>query len=167
MRLRVVVTAVICALGGAAVAIPLASGDSSDAGKAGQRSNANKVLFGVLTGAKEVDQQGDRGVGDRNGRGTFTALIDGGRLCFGITVRNVDEPLAAHIHRGGKNVAGDIVIPLTQPDAGDPGTSSGCVPVTGDQAADLLEKPRRFYTNVHTRAFPGGAVRGQLFAKRR
>jgi hypothetical protein len=26
----------------------------------------------------------------------------------------------------------------------------------------ILRRPRRFYVNVHTNDFPGGAVRGQL-----
>ena len=133
----------------------------------GQSSLRNKVLFSVMTGQKEVSANGEKGAGDRNGRGSFTAMIDGGQLCFGMTVRNVEDPIAAHIHRGGPNVAGDIVIPLTQPDSGDPGASSGCVPVSSSQARALLKNPAKFYVNIHTDPFPGGAVRGQLFARRR
>ena len=159
MRFRLIGLGVACALAGAAVTIPFAL--------AGQ-STSSKVLFSVLTGKKEVDQQGHKGAGDPDGRGTFSALIDGGQLCFGITVRNIGDPLAAHIHRGGPKVAGDIVVPLEPiPDSGDPGASAGCVPVTSGQAAAILKNPHRFYANVHTEAFPGGAVRGQLFGRRR
>jgi hypothetical protein len=53
-------------------------------------------------------------------------------------------------------------VPLTPPATGDPGASSGCVTVDATLAADIQAHPRAYYANVHTTAFPGGAVRGQL-----
>ncbi len=38
--------------------------------------------------------------------------------------------------------------------------------VASDLARDLLRHPNRFYWNVHTAEFPGGAIRDQVFAKR-
>jgi CHRD domain len=168
MKIRsIAAAATTCAVVGAGIGIPLASGDSSEAGDAGRQANPNRLLFAVLKGNKEVDQQGDRGAGDRNGRGTFTGLFEGNQLCFGLTVRNIEDPvLAAHVHEGGPRVAGPIVVPLTTPDGGDPGTSSGCVTVPRDLRQEILRRPRRFYVNVHNDPFPGGAVRGQLFARR-
>ncbi|MEK6229522.1 MAG: CHRD domain-containing protein, partial [Actinomycetota bacterium] len=64
-------------------------------------------------------------------------------------------------------VAGPVVLPLQQPDAGDPGASSDCVAVQGSLARAIRKNPAKFYVNVHTADFPGGAVRGQLFGKRR
>jgi hypothetical protein len=125
----------------------------------------HRALFAVLTGRKEVDAAGNRRVGDPDGFGSFTAIVKGNQLCFGITVKNVDQPIAAHIHIGRPNVAGPIVVPLTQPATGDPGASSGCVTVDPALAASILKNPHKYYTNVHTAAFPGGAVRGQLFRK--
>ena len=160
MRFRLIGVGVACALAGAAVTLPFAL--------AGETPTTKKVLFASLSGKKEVDQQGDKGAGDPDGRGTFSALVEGNQLCFGLTVRNIGDPLAAHIHRGGPKVAGDIVVPLEPtPDSGDPGASAGCVDVTATQAAAILKRPHRFYANVHTEAFPGGAVRGQLFGRRR
>jgi CHRD domain len=125
----------------------------------------HRALFAVLTGRKEVDPAGNRRVGDPDGFGSFSATIKGNQLCFGITVKNLDHPIAAHIHKGRPNVAGPIVVPLTQPATGDPGASSGCVTVDPALAAAILKNPHQYYTNVHTTAFPGGAVRGQLFRK--
>jgi hypothetical protein len=156
MKSRSIAAALTGAAATALVAIPLASGGTS---------NSGKLLFASMSGKREVDAQGNRNAGDPNAAGTFTATIDGTQLCFGITVRNLDAPVAAHIHSGGPRVMGPVVIPLTQPSAGDPGASSGCVTVTAAQARALLRRPSRFYTNVHTAAFPNGAVRGQLFAK--
>jgi hypothetical protein len=125
----------------------------------------SRALFAVLSGRKEVDANGRRGAGDPDGRGSFTATVDGNQLCFGITVTNLDQPVAAHIHRGKPNENGPVVVPLTQPSAGDPGASSGCVTVDPALAQDILKHPHKYYANVHTTAFPGGAARGQLFRK--
>jgi hypothetical protein len=162
--MRLIAACAVCAMGGAGAAIALASGQGSGAGQSG---DSPKVLFAVLTGNKEVDVDGRRGAGDPNGRGTFSALFAGDQLCYGITVRGIDDPIAAHIHRGGPRTAGPIEIPLAHPTSGDPGTSSDCTSVTDAQRRALLRNPRRFYVNVHTEPFPGGAVRGQTFGKRR
>jgi hypothetical protein len=145
----------------------LASGQPAATSKA-KGDLESRALFAVLTGKKEVDAAGNRRVGDPDGRGTFTAIVDGGQLCFGITVKNLDAPIAAHIHKGRPNQAGGIVVPLTpQPATGDPGASSGCVAVAADLSRAILKNPHKYYANVHTAAFPGGAVRGQLFRKSR
>ena len=93
--------------------------------------------------------------------------MKGNQLCFGITVKKIDHPILAHIHRGRPNQNGPIVVPLTPPSSGDPGASSGCVTVDPALARAILSHPHRYYANVHTTAFPNGAVRGQLFARSR
>jgi hypothetical protein len=127
----------------------------------------DSALFAVLTGAKEVDATGAKGNGDRNGRGSFSATLDGRQLCYGIQVKNIGDPGAAHIHRGGRNVAGPVVQELEHPTSGDPGASSACVRLSRSLARELRRHPKRYYVNVHNTAFPNGAVRGQLFAKAR
>jgi hypothetical protein len=152
MRIRIVVTA-LCAGLLLAVGLPLAIGASGE---------GTKALGAAMNGKKEVDANGTKNAGDLNGLGGFTAVIDKGKLCFGITVRGLDAPVAAHIHRGAPNVMGPVVLPLTQPTAGDPGASSACVDVQDPLASELLTRPSRFYVNVHTGPFPNGAIRGQL-----
>jgi hypothetical protein len=156
VKFRSIVAATACAGAGALVVLPFASGQSSA---------QDQLLFAAMNGKKEVDSQGNKNTGDKDGAGTFTALVEGKRLCFGITVRNLDGPVAAHIHSGGANKAGPVVIPLTQPSGGNPGASSGCVNITSAQSKALLKNPKGFYANVHTQPFPNGAVRGQLFAR--
>jgi hypothetical protein len=164
MRTRTVVpVAAICAAAAALGAGTVASGQPTAQGKQGAD---NRALFAVLTGRNEVDVNGRRGAGDPDGRGSFTAIVDGTQLCFGITVKNLDAPVAAHIHRGRSNQNGPIVVPLTpHPSGGDPGASSGCVTVDAALSRAILKNPHKFYANVHTAAFGGGAVRGQLFRK--
>ena len=67
-----------------------------------------------------------------------------------------------HVHRGRPNTNGDIVVPLTAPTSGDPGTSAGCVNVASALLQEITKHPIRFYVNVHTSDFPDGALRGQL-----
>ena len=115
--------------------------------------------FGVLTGAQEV------GGGDRNGRGSFSGIFDGDTLCYGLNVNNIGKPAAAHIHKGARGTDGDVVVTLKQPRTGDPGASSQCVDVDPAVADDIRANPSDFYVNVHNGAFPGGAVRGQIFSR--
>jgi hypothetical protein len=135
-------------------------------GSVGAQSAGDRAIFAVLTGAKEVDVNGEHH-GDPNGRGTFSATLDGRELCYGITVKNINNPVAAHIHRGGPKVAGPVIQPLDQPATGDPGASSACVQISRSLARGLRRNPSRFYVNVHTADLPNGAVRGQLFARSR
>jgi hypothetical protein len=164
MRNRIVlalfgIAAVLAVLAGVVVA-----GSAAKPGSATSAATSSTgALFAVLTGAKEVSASGQRRAGDLDGRGSFTATIDGTQLCFGITVTNIDTPNAAHIHKGRPNQAGSVVVPLTAPSAGDPGASSGCVTVAAGLAAAIMKNPAKYYANVHNAAFPGGAVRGQLF----
>jgi CHRD domain-containing protein len=137
-------------------------------GKAKGKSKEERALFAVLLGRNEL--AGDplrRGAGDPDGRGSSNVTIDGTSVCFGIAVTNISQPVAAHIHRGRRNENGPVVVTLVHPATGDPGASSGCTETTAALASEIQRHPRRFYVNVHTADFPGGAVRGQLFAKRR
>jgi CHRD domain-containing protein len=169
MRTRIALTFVVAAV----AAVALATGAFAGAAKKpppNPKSQAKakvdtRALFAVMTGRNEVDANGRRGAGDPDGHGSFTAIVDGTKLCFGITVTNLDPPVAAHIHKARRNQNGSIVVPLTQPTDGDPGASSGCATVDAALAQAILKNPHKYYANVHTAAFPDGAVRGQLGRK--
>jgi hypothetical protein len=67
---------------------------------------------------------------------------------------------AAHIHVGPPGVPGGIEVPLS----GGPTTWAGIsVPLTPGQIATM--QSGGWYVNVHTAAFPGGEIRGQLLAR--
>jgi hypothetical protein len=153
MRLRfllVIAAAAACALG--VIGLAFAHGNSD-----------RSTWFADLNGRNELNATTlQKGAGDPDGSGGAIVTIDGTTLCHGITVRNIDTPVAAHIHRGTKRENGPVVVPLAHPTTGDPGASSGCVAVAAPLAAEIADHPRRFYVNVHTAAYPGGAVRGQL-----
>ena len=130
----------------------------------GQSGSTPKALYGELRGSKEIGPSGQRGVGDSNGRGSFTAIVTGRRLCYALTVVGIRTPSAAHVHRGRAGSNGAIVIPLRAPRSGNPGTRSGCARTTASLLSQIRSNPGRFYANVHNASFPGGAIRGQLFS---
>src|SRR6187399_1955809 len=111
-------TRLVMAVAGVATALVLAAGAAASgkvsldhrAGSSAMRQLENRALFAVLKGRNEVGPHGRRGAGDPDGRGSFTATVDGNQLCFGITVKNLDKPTAAHIHKAPPNRNGDIVV---------------------------------------------------------
>jgi hypothetical protein len=126
----------------------------------GAHSNAvtRGPLFASLTGGNEAPTKGDR-----DGRGAATLLFPSPtRVCFALLASNLKKPIAAHIHRGARGVAGQVVVPLTPPGSGTAGFSSGCVNASAALVSEIASKPGSFYVNVHTSDFPGGAIRGQL-----
>ncbi len=114
----------------------------------------------LMGGAEEVPNPGDP---DGTGTSTVTLDSDSGQASFTINVSNITLPAAAaHIHEGARGVAGDVVVPLTAPDAN--GTATGSAAVDAALMQRMMDNPAGFYVNVHTTDFPGGAVRGQLAA---
>jgi CHRD domain len=71
--------------------------------------------------------------------------------------------LAMHIHQAPAGVAGPVIIPLITPTAnGSAQESKGCVAADPSLIRQIIASPAQFYVNAHTKAFPAGAVRGQL-----
>ena len=114
-----------------------------------------------LNSGQEVDA-GDVDAGEPGGHGFFTYSIEGTEFCWTLSWQNIGTPTAAHIHVGGRQVAGDVVIPLDDVDVPGPLDPSGCRTISADLAADITEDPGAFYVNVHNAEFPPGAIRGQL-----
>src|SRR5262245_66362240 len=66
-------------------------------------------LVGHLSGGVEVPK------GDTTGKGTVNVTINTktGKVCWKFTISRIDgTPSAAHIHKGGRGVAGPVVVPL-------------------------------------------------------
>lgn len=99
------------------------------------------------------------GGGDPDGSGTAALTIEGDSLLFDIALDGVDESVtAAHIHAGLEGEDGPVVIDLEFESNG----LSGIVFADPFLLEELLAFPEGFFLQVHSEAYPDGAVRGQL-----
>jgi hypothetical protein len=104
------------------------------------------------------------------GTGTATASFNLGTnlFVFNDSWSGLSAPqTASHIHTpGAPGVNGPVVFPFGAAEGFVPGGTSGSVSfstiLTATQITQLLGG--LFYVNVHTTAFPGGEIRGQITA---
>jgi hypothetical protein len=142
------------ALVGSAVLVPAASADEGR--HSGPRHD--RKLSASLKGEREVP-----GPGDPDGRGTARIKLKGSQVCFHLSWRNIEAPVAAHIHVGARDVAGPVVVGLFGTPL-DPNLTSvgGCAEAEPALIAEIRKRPRAYYVNIHNATYPGGAIRGQL-----
>jgi CHRD domain len=110
----------------------------------------------TLTGAAEVP-----GPGDPQGHGTVQVTLnpDKGEVCYELSVANMQEATAAHIHEGAMGKEGPVKVALEAPKTG---SAKGCKSADAALIQAIMRDPAGYYVNVHNAAFPKGAVRGQL-----
>ncbi len=109
---------------------------------------------------------------DGRGRAEVTIDVEGGTVCFDVSVKDTGTPNRAHIHVGAAGGNGGIVVPffelVGQPGDAlndvleDKGRAQGCVTADPVLLAQIAANPAGYYVNLHNARFPGGAVRGQL-----
>jgi hypothetical protein len=112
-----------------------------------------QVYFATLTASQETPATTSTATG--MGRWTFdpdTRTLAGTVSQIGVTAT------VAHIHTGAIGVAAPVTIPFT---GGPNNWVSPPTVLTEAQAASLASG--NFYANVHSAAFPGGEIRGQLY----
>jgi CHRD domain len=137
-------------------ALALATGVLIVGGSTVAASGATVKTFTVhMTGSQEVPK------GSPTGAGVFRyqLVTKSGLLCFSLTWSKIDSPTAAHIHKAPKGKAGNIVISLF---GTPPVKHSGCRHASKSLLASIGKDPGAYYVNVHTKKYPGGAIRGQL-----
>lgn len=130
------------------------------AGAASAVTSANVIRSAVLDGP-QVHPAG----GDRDGSGAFVLQFSdaGKKLCWGVTVRDIDVPTAIRVHRGASGAAGPVLFGVkVLPTTGDVGAAAGCIPASDAVLDALRGDPAQFYVQVATKAQPAGAIRGQL-----
>lgn len=87
-------------------------------------------------------------------------------IAWEVNTSGIANPTISHIHRGPAGTAGPVIIDFAT--AQSPivnGRTSGTRSISnlsGTDQANLVSAPGGFYVNVHSTAFPGGEIRGQL-----
>ena len=106
----------------------------------------------TMNGANEVPAN------NSTATGTATLTFNNTTKIFSMTVtHNITVATGGHIHMGAAGTNGSVVFPLTNLASPISYTS---VALTTAQEADL--KANLYYVNLHTAAFTGGEIRGQL-----
>ena len=127
-----------------------------------------------LTGANEVPPT----TSTATGQCTLTLSSDGKTMHFLLTVNNVVNITASHIHLGAAGVNGPVIVPLFLGPAktgsftgtlaeGDITASTLVGSLQGKTLSDLVTNINnsQCYVNVHTTAHPGGEIRGIILQK--
>jgi hypothetical protein len=110
----------------------------------------------VLIGANEI------GGGDPDGYAKAEVTISDkfDQVCYEISdLRGLDTVTMAHIHFGRAGTNGPPVLTLTKSNEG---RWQGCKDGKEWTQNRINGNPADFYVNVHTVAYPNGAIRGQL-----
>jgi hypothetical protein len=117
-------------------------------------AGSNKTFTIALNGKQESPK------GDPNGHGTARITLEQskGEVCFRLGWHAISKPVASHIHLGKKGTSGPVLVPLFAGTA----KRTGCVKASKSLISKIAKHPANYYVNVHTRQFPGGAIRGQL-----
>ncbi|MFI6290662.1 CHRD domain-containing protein [Nonomuraea sp. NPDC050790] len=125
---------------------------------------SGRTLTSLATGAQEVPAPGQK-AGDRDGRAAWLVWARGTRVWFAAAWSRIGPPTNGHIHRGARGVNGPVVADFFADKKGLPASITGAAGATSAKA-DVVRRinrnPKNWYTNLHTKEFPGGAVRGQL-----
>ncbi len=116
----------------------------------------NLTVSAVLSGANEIPSNNSTATGAVTGDYNEEKNI----LKLNITYTGLDSLTGWHIHRGGVDTTGPVVI-----DFGTTFTSpfSFTDTLTTTQEEEL--KAGLYYVNIHTKDFPNGEIRGQLEAR--
>jgi len=115
-------------------------------------SNPNVTFKADLNGTSEVPANASTATG------TATLTFNTVTKIFTITVtHNISAPTNGHIHKGAVGVSGSPVFPFTSFTSPITYTS---IALDATQEADL--NAGLYYVNIHTAAFAGGEIRGQL-----
>lgn len=145
MPKRLVVAASAAALC-VALAIPLAA-------------SAGTVISSQLTAGQIVNPNG----GDRDGTASIRLRVNRvkQRICYRITYRNLDKVTGSHLHKGAKGEIARPILTLFEGNQASP--ASGCLRDVRKRVVKRLKrKPAAHYVDIDTKAYPDGALRGQL-----
>ena len=105
--------------------------------------------------------------------GVATYVLKGNTITYTLTASGLTAPASAsHLHIGGPDVAGPVLVPYVTANVSTGQITSGSidlsgqitngsVSISGDSLRALLNNGNA-YSNIHNANYPGGEIRGQL-----
>lgn len=121
--------------------------------KKSDTTTSDVVFKATLNGASETPANASTATG------TATLTFNTTTKIFTVVVNFTGiTATASHIHKGEAGVAGAVVFGFTAPITSPINYTSAALDAT--QEADL--NANLYYVNIHSTAFPGGEIRGQL-----
>lgn len=140
----------------AAVSLSLAACGSSSSHSSKPRTGVHGHIYHVmLSGTAEKPPGAAKGSG-----AAVIALHSNLTVCWRFShLHGFTDATVAHIHRGAAGTSGPIVVPLS---TGPKLHHKGCVPTTAATIKTIERDPSGYYVNIHSKQYPGGAVRAQL-----
>ena len=130
-----------------------------------QSAPAKCAAYTVLKPGNEVRPPDTTDPVESRATGAAAVHINGTRLTFTVAILNPfrETFIAGHIHVGGPDVAGDVVVPLFAGSReGRLFTQFDVLTITEETAKAICGDVAGYYINYHTTQDPQGAVRGQL-----
>lgn len=139
-------------------------------GLAGNSFGAEKSMKAMLSGSEVVPPATTSATGEA----TFELSKNGKKLSYKITVKDIENVTAAHIHMGKMGEAGPPLAPIKM--KAKKGKFSGTLAkgtitakelmgsLKGKTVNDLVAEIEagNTYVNVHTAKYPDGEIRGQI-----
>lgn len=117
---------------------------------------ASRTFHLALAGNEEIPPGAPKG----SATVVLTLNVKTLQTCWGFShLRGFTHPTFARIHRGVKKTAGPIIVPLS---TGPTFRDNRCVPTSAAVMKPIEQKPTDYYVNIHSKQYPGGAVRSQL-----
>jgi hypothetical protein len=110
------------------------------------------VYYATLSGSQEVPANASTATG------TGIYVLDPETKTLSGTTTSTVTGILAHIHTGAIGVSAGVTLPFT----GGP-TTWNLAPVVLTDAQLTSLQSGNFYANVHSTAFPGGEIRGQVY----
>ena len=139
----------------ALIAVAVATGSLAASLAAGAATGAGTTkLEATLRGANEKPAA----TASNRGKAELRLNTTTSKVCWDFTLTKIDgKPNQAHIHKGGKGVSGNVVVPL-----GASFKRQGCTTAAKALVRAIVKRPGAYYVNVHNAKHPAGAMRGQL-----
>jgi hypothetical protein len=139
------------------------------------RGQLTDVTGGVLRYAAELRPQNEFPAVTSDAYGSALVSLDlaNNTIAWEVQTAGIVEPRMAHIHRGAAGANGPVIVNFaTAPEQIAGGHTHGSAAISAVQSANLTATDLTnlaaaptaagYYVNVHSAAFPGGEVRGQL-----